>query len=730
MKSFLYLIFLIILFLFSSIIIYLSTVGFETSKFNNIIIQEIKKKSSKSELKLEKVKIKINLKKFQFFLSTSNPKLEYNSTKVPVTEIKIYSKISKIFKKRLEISKIIFSTKSFKTQNIKKIAIHIKPSNFKTYLLNNIQGGEIEKALFDLSIDKNFKITDYKASGAIKNINSKILKDLTIKNISFNFKVDNDLILINSVNANYKGILISNGSIDVERKKEIEIKGKFNSLFELREDQLSKFFTKVDLFKKNKIVAEGTLFHDFNLKINNNFKIIDYDYKSNGNISQSSITLIKNFKNKFFKKPIKKILLEKTKIKIALHKKNKNFVLLDGFYSFDSLNFLKFKVKNNLSKNKKNYFIDFDLKENILLDLINFQTDTNKTSNIKADYSIKNKNFTFNSIDFTEDKNSIAIKDLVINNKNEIEKLSSIKILTFKKDVENNNFIVNFGEKISISGKKYDASNLLKLLSNKSETNQFKNFSKEVEVQIKNLTTKSNVPLNNFRLIALLEKGKFSKISSKSEFTKGKYLDVSLKKDPNNNKKILEVYSDIPQALLSDYKFFEGIKDGKLLYNSIIDETGSTSKLTIENFKVIKAPAFATLLTLADFGGVADLLSGQGMSFDVLEINLKDNINVTIIEEILALGPSVSLHMKGYIEKKTGLISFNGTLVPAKMLNSLVSKIPVVGNILVGKKVGDGVFGVSFKIKGLPGKVKTVVNPVKTITPRFITRALEKIKKK
>ena len=290
--------------------------------------------------------------------------------------------------------------------------------------------------------------------------------------------------------------------------------------------------------------------------------------------------------------------------------------------------------------------------------------------------------------------------------------------------------IVNFGEKISISGKKYDASNLLKLLSNKSETNQFKNFSKEVEVQIKNLTTKSNVPLNNFRLIALLEKGKFSKISSKSEFTKGKYLDVSLKKDPNNNKKILEVYSDIPQALLSDYKFFEGIKDGKLLYNSIIDETGSTSKLTIENFKVIKAPAFATLLTLADFGGVADLLSGQGMSFDVLEINLKDNTNVTIIEEILALGPSVSLHMKGYIEKKTGLISFNGTLVPAKMLNSLVSKIPVVGNILVGKKVGDGVFGVSFKIKGLPGKVKTAVNPVKTITPRFITRALEKIKKK
>ena len=132
---------------------------------------------------------------------------------------------------------------------------------------------------------------------------------------------------------------------------------------------------------------------------------------------------------------------------------------------------------------------------------------------------------------------------------------------------------------------------------------------------------------------------------------------------------------------------------------------------------------------MADLGGVADLLSGEGMSFDILEISLNENKDVTKIEEILALGSSISVIMEGYTEKKTGLISLSGTLVPAKTLNSLVSKIPVVGNILVGDKVGEGVFGVSFKMKGLPGDVKTTVNPVKTLTPRFITRALEKMKK-
>ncbi len=81
------------------------------------------------------------------------------------------------------------------------------------------------------------------------------------------------------------------------------------------------------------------------------------------------------------------------------------------------------------------------------------------------------------------------------------------------------------------------------------------------------------------------------------------------------------------------------------------------------------------------------------------------------------------------MKKKSGLVSLRGTLVPAKFLNSVISKIPKIGDILVGKKIGEGVFGLSFKIKGLPDNLKTTVNPVKTLTPRFITRALESVKK-
>jgi hypothetical protein len=95
------------------------------------------------------------------------------------------------------------------------------------------------------------------------------------------------------------------------------------------------------------------------------------------------------------------------------------------------------------------------------------------------------------------------------------------------------------------------------------------------------------------------------------------------------------------------------------------------------------------------------------------------------LDEFYAVGPSISVLMDGY-QDANGLTSLRGTLVPAKNLNKILSKIPVIGNIIIPKDVGEGLFGVSFKMKGLPGKIKTTINPIKTLTPRFITKALEK----
>ena len=210
----------------------------------------------------------------------------------------------------------------------------------------------------------------------------------------------------------------------------------------------------------------------------------------------------------------------------------------------------------------------------------------------------------------------------------------------------------------------------------------------------------------------------------KGNFEDNNYLDITMKSDKKNKVKYLEIYSDSTKPLLTEFSFFKGLSGGKLLYSSVISEKSSNSKLKIENFKVVNAPGMVKLLSLADLGGLADLAEGEGISFEILEINMEKNKDLLKLNEILALGPSISVLMEGYQDSK--ITSLRGTLVPAKTLNKMISKIPVIGDIVIPKEVGEGLFGISFKMKGPPGKVKTTINPIRTITPRFIQKIIDK----
>ncbi|MDA9745506.1 AsmA-like C-terminal region-containing protein, partial [Candidatus Pelagibacter sp.] len=188
------------------------------------------------------------------------------------------------------------------------------------------------------------------------------------------------------------------------------------------------------------------------------------------------------------------------------------------------------------------------------------------------------------------------------------------------------------------------------------------------------------------------------------------------------------VFTNYAKPLVKKYKFIKGFDGGALDFYSVSKDKKINSNLKLYDFKLNEVPALTKLLTLASLQGIADLLTGEGIRFNEFEMKFNKNKGLMTIEEIYSLGPSISVLMDGYVQKD-GLISLRGTLVPATTINKAIGSIPLLGDILVGKKVGEGVFGVSFKVKGYPKDLKTSVNPIKTLTPRFITRTLEKLKK-
>ena len=232
--------------------------------------------------------------------------------------------------------------------------------------------------------------------------------------------------------------------------------------------------------------------------------------------------------------------------------------------------------------------------------------------------------------------------------------------------------------------------------------------------------------MNNLYGNINFKNNKINNLKLESTFPNKKKINLSIKTN-NISETITKLFTAYPKPLVKRYDFIKGFEEGDLYFNSSKKEGISNSVLVIDNFKVKEVPIFAKLLSLASLQGMADLLTGEGIRFTDFEMNFSNKKGLTTIEEMYAIGPAVSILMDGYIETKK-LVSLRGTLVPATTINRSIASIPLLGKILIGEKTGEGVFGVSFKIKGSPKVLKTSVTPIKTLTPRFITRTLEKIK--
>ena len=76
---------LLLILLFISLLVALSTVGIETNKFNRLISQKVSQ-TKNIYLNLETIKFKINPKKLSLFLETQNPEITYRDTFVPVSK--------------------------------------------------------------------------------------------------------------------------------------------------------------------------------------------------------------------------------------------------------------------------------------------------------------------------------------------------------------------------------------------------------------------------------------------------------------------------------------------------------------------------------------------------------------------------------------------------------------------------------------------------------------------
>ena len=713
--SFISIVFLLLIFLITILL----TIGIETNKFNEFISKKVSQ-AKNIDLDLDTIKFKIDLKELSLFLEAKNPKITYREVHVPAKEIKVFINFISLIKSDVKLKKLNLKLKELDITQLNKLSSIIKPSNFKSILNNKIKNGKLISEI-EIFLKEDGTIKDYIAKGTVKNLEAELFSDLHFRNINLGFFADQNDILIKNIFGYLENIKISEGDIKLNLENGVKISSNFNSKIDFDKKtllQYSGILKKFELLKNLKSL-KADLSNNIFLNLDSTYKIKDYSYNILGKVEKGKFELLKPFKNDYFRDEFRTIYLSELKIKTTIIPKNISFNG-EGKYSFNNLDFLKIDFENKFNKDYLRSKLNLNYRNSFTLDFINYKKPEKSIATFYLDLEKKRNNINIYELSFKEGKNLIKLNEL---------ELKKNQLLSFKKigvETSNNKFTVQNQKIITIKGDKFDATNLAKFLNKQVDKNKLQKINSNIEIDFKKIKVPMSEMLQNFRLIGEIQKGKFVKISSKGDFGGNNFLDISMKKDKNSNKKYLEVYSDLTRPLLTEYSFFDGLSGGKLFFTSIIDGSKSNSKLKIEKFKVVNAPGMVKLLSLADLGGLADLAEGEGLSFDSLDIDMEKDKNFLKLNEILALGPSMSILVDGYQEKN--LTSLRGTLVPAKTLNKIISKIPVIGQIVIPKEIGEGLFGISFKMKGPKGNIKTTINPIRTLTPRFIQKIVERNK--
>ena len=725
---------LLILTIITILVSYLTFIGVKTESFNYLISDNIKKIDKNLNIELNKVFLKLNPSNLSISIVTENPKLFSGKINLKIKKIKTEFSVLSYIKNEPPIKSINLNSDS---NNIKSILKYIRlfKDNFRMMLVSKfVQDGIIQTSM-NFNFDKKGKIkNDYLIEGYVKNLKIKYSENNLLSN--FKFILLNDQYSIINSNTKFNNNLLESQLIKIKKinKKNYLVEGDIKSFeSKILIKDLGNLFPLTRYLKNKDLIISTS--NKFKFNINDKLKIKKFNLSSNLIIPDLDL----NFANSKLDKTLlikKFIKLTNNNINLNLDGNPKNIkeakIKLSGNSNIiidDKIDQISYEIFQEDGIKKINTNIGL-INNQINIDLFNFTSKKNLDSFIKLDFEIlKDKIFKFKEINLVNGNNRLISNNLKLNNKLELIDLESAN-LEFKNNHGLNNKIQILKTKNNfiIKGELLDGTSIINKFINEDndKVNILKEKNTKINVKIKKLYLNKKDYVNNLDGKITLRKGEIFDLDFLSYFPNKEALIFNIKLNSEGNK-VTTLTTNFPKPLVSRYKFIQGFEEGVLDLQTISQNDISDSTLVIDNFKVKKIPVLAKILTLASLQGIADLLTGEGIRFTDFEMKSSKVNNLITIEEIYAIGPAISLMMEGYIEKDQ-VVSLRGTLVPATTINRTISSIPLIGDILVGKKVGEGVFGVSFKIKGHPDNLKTTVNPIKTLTPRFITRTLEKIK--
>jgi AsmA-like C-terminal region len=179
--------------------------------------------------------------------------------------------------------------------------------------------------------------------------------------------------------------------------------------------------------------------------------------------------------------------------------------------------------------------------------------------------------------------------------------------------------------------------------------------------------------------------------------------------------------------------FYPNAFGGEMELDVNLDAKGPadrTGTLVARNFYVLGDPIVSEVLQNAD-GTQTNVPSGkrravvrEKFEFDSMHIPFSVGHGQFVMDDSPIIGPLVSANIRGKVDFRSHRLDVGGTYVPLSVLNRALNIVPLLGPIFTGPR-GEGLFGVTFGIKGDIANPQVTVNFASIFTPGIFREIMQ-----
>ena len=639
-------------------------------------------------------------------------------------------------------------------QQIKvKELLNLWPINFKEsvyFWMKNNSKGNIFNVLLSLKVlkkDEDFLLDNLKGKFDFNNTEIRYMESMPIiENIHGFAKIKNDEILFTINSGQSQNINIKNGIVKLkDLDSDYEKADVLLEIFSSNQNVINYLdlspINKKNYSKLRSIKGEATI------KLNLQFPLL-IDLPSENIVYNSNVSIADStFKNIFNNYDLNDFYLniEINNQEVSYNGGGKLFNSLTEFSGKQSYNEKEFideiKGKYILEPSFTEYFFpngevlikgNAEISYNIIEDNNGFSKIEGlgnlETLNLESEFLGPNLNFNNGKLRFLirpYDNSFSGFADIKTNNLNievnsifNLNKLKELDVQTFKSpkqdlnlkyESESNKFLIN-AKKLSLES--FDIF--------ENDNSKIDNF--ELDFKINDLKI-GNMSFSNSVIYAKKMNNSYQKINV-NLIGENDFHTLSIKNKDFDKEFVLE--SNYIPGLLRILDLDFNINKGSIKIEGLKKQNSEKYEGAIagKNIVFFDAPFLANFFSIFSLDGFAQKLKDGGIIFNNFNANYKlENDRFKVVDSLLK-GSELGIQFDSVIGLNDDYFLMNGSIIPAYTINTLITKFPIVGDIVTAGSPEDGLIGAKFKVEKIDGDYEVFYNPISVFVPNIIKNFL------